>query len=100
MPLAFCCSNAAASQAGALHPHPPPAPTPPKTRPVAAVDLDKVAAAEDVLRRVAAASPACRAVVREMGELVDGYIELAAVPATAMEAEEMAFPGGLRRSRQ
>ncbi|KAL4452130.1 hypothetical protein ABPG75_007792 [Micractinium tetrahymenae] len=65
-----------------------------------AVDLDKVAAAEDVLRRVAAASPACRAVVREMGELIDGYIELAAAPAPSKDAEEMAFPGALRRSRQ
>ncbi len=64
------------------------------------MDLDKVAAAEEVLRRVAAASPACKAVVREMGELVDGYIELAAVPAPSKDADEMAFPGGLRRSRQ
>ena len=35
-----------------------------------------MAAAQEVLDRVAAASPAARAVVREMGELIDGYIEL------------------------
>ncbi len=39
-------------------------------------DPDKVAAAQEVLDRVAAASPGARAVVREMGELIDGYIEL------------------------
>lgn len=41
-----------------------------------AADPDKVAAAQEVLDRVAAAFPAARAVVREMGELIDGYIEL------------------------
>lgn len=41
-----------------------------------AADPDKVAAAQEVLDRVAAASPAARAVVREMGDLIDGYIEL------------------------
>lgn len=123
-----------------------------------AADPDKVAAAQEVLDRVAAASPAARAVVREMGDLIDGYIELvgcqvcpawlcalacscsavcvyapshagcscaaeyqatrpaaappklrfprlpmaaqAAVPPPTKDAEEMAFPGGLRRSRQ
>lgn len=65
-----------------------------------AVDLDKVAAAQDVLSRVAASSPACREIVREMEELIDGYIELAAAPAPSKDAEEMAFPGALRRSRQ
>ncbi|PSC71129.1 serine threonine-kinase ATM isoform X1 [Micractinium conductrix] len=65
-----------------------------------AVDHDKVAAAQEVLSRVAAASPACAAIVKEMGELIDGYIDLAATPPPSKDAEEMAFPGGLRRSRQ
>lgn len=43
---------------------------------LSAADPDKVAAAQDVLDRVAAASPAARTVVQEMGELIDGYIEL------------------------
>ena len=63
------------------------------------VDLDKIAAAQEVLARVAARSAAAKAVVAEMGELTDGYIELAAVPADKA-ADEMAFPAGLRRSRQ
>jgi hypothetical protein len=71
---------------------PSPGPPPP-------VDLDKVAAAQEVLDRVAAHSQGCGAVVREMAELIDAYIELAATPPPK-DAEEMAFPGGLRRSRQ
>ena len=59
-----------------------------------------MAAAQEVLERVAAHSPASAAVVREMGDLIDGYIELAATPPPSKDAEEMAFPGALRRSRQ
>ncbi len=65
-----------------------------------AADLDKVAAAQEVLRLVAAHSPASAAIVRQMGELIDGYIELAATDAPRKDAEEMAFPAALRRSRQ
>ena len=65
-----------------------------------AVDLDKVAAAQAVLDRVAAASPASRAIVGEMSDLIDAYIELAATPPPSKEAEAMAFPAALRRSRQ
>jgi hypothetical protein len=65
-----------------------------------AVDLDKVAAAQEVLDRVAAHSPACRLIVSEMLELIDGYIELAATPPPAKDSEEMPFPSHLRRSRQ
>lgn len=76
------------------------APRCPLTPLVTAVDLDKVAAAQEVLDRVAARSPACRSIVCELSELIDGYIELAAVPPPTKEAEEMAFPAALRRSRQ
>ena len=59
-----------------------------------------MAAAQAVLDRVAAASPAARAIVGEMSDLIDAYIELAATPPPSKEAEAMAFPAALRRSRQ
>lgn len=60
----------------------------------------QVSAAEDILRRVAAASPASREIVGQMSELIEGYIELAAVPPPSKDADSMPFPAGLRRSKQ
>jgi hypothetical protein len=35
-----------------------------------------------------------------MNDMIEGYIELAAVPVPSKDANEMVFPAGLKRAKQ